>query len=83
MAVFRAFLIFCCILAFVRTLILQREIQTLNQTEEILVTVGGQTVSTTVHKVIGPGVRVTAKYRQHIGPGFNVVHDAVITTIIK
>ncbi len=83
MAVFGAFLIFCSMLAFIRTLILQREVQTFNQTEEILVAVGCQTVSTAIHEVIGPGVRIATKYRQHIGPRFNVIHDAVITAVVK
>ena len=83
MTIFRAFLVFLSILTFIRALILQRKIQTINQTKEIIITISRQTVSTAIHKVIGPGVRITAKYRQHIGPGFNVIHDAVITAVIK
>ncbi len=83
MTVFGAFLIFVSVSTFVSTLILQSKVQAINQTKEICITVGCQTVSTAVHKVISPGVGITAKYRQHIGPRFNVVHDAVITAIIK
>ena len=83
MAVFGAFLIFVCVATFIITLVLQRKVQAVDQTEEIVITIGRQTVSTTVHEVIGPGVRISTKYRQHIGPGFNVIHDAVITAIIE
>ena len=83
MAVFGAFLVFICVSTFVSTLILQRKVQAVDQTEEIVITVSCQTVSTTVHEVIGPGVRISTKYRQHIGPGFYVIHDAVITAVIK
>ncbi|KEP73394.1 hypothetical protein HR12_11285 [Microbacterium sp. SUBG005] len=82
MAVFGAFLIFVWS-TFIISLILQRKVQAIDQTKEIIVTVGRHTVSTANHIVIRPGVRISTKYRQHIGPGFNVIHDAVITAVIK
>ena len=83
MTVFGAFLIFVCVSTFVSTLVLQRKVQAVDQTEEVIITVGRHTVSTANHIVVGPGIGVATKYRQHIGPGFNVIHDAVITAIIE
>ncbi|CQE95680.1 Uncharacterised protein [Salmonella enterica subsp. enterica serovar Typhimurium str. DT104] len=70
-------------LVFIGTLILQREVQTVYQTEEISVTVGGHAVSTTGHEVVSVSVGVAAELRQHIGPAFYVVQDAVVTTIVE
>ena len=71
------------VLAFVFTLILQGEVQTLHQTEEIAVTVGCDAVGAACHKVIRIGVGVAAELRQHIGPAFNVVQHAVVTTVVE
>ncbi len=55
----------------------------LQPAKEIIVTVGCNTVGTAGHEVISARLRISTKYRQHIGPGFNVIHDAVITAVIK
>ena len=68
---------------FIFALILQRKVQTLHQTIEVGVTVGGHAVGTAGHEVIGFGVGVPAELRQHIGPAFHVVQNTVVTTIIK
>ncbi|CSE59956.1 Uncharacterised protein [Shigella sonnei] len=68
---------------FVVTLILHREVQTIYQTEEISITISRDAVGTTSHKVVCIGIRVTAKFRQHIGPAFDVVHYAIITSVIE
>ena len=71
------------VLAFVFALILQGEVQTLHQTEEIAVAVGCDAVGAACHKVIRIGVGVAAELRQHIGPAFNVVQHAVVTTVVE
>ena len=78
-----AFLIFITGLIFIFTLILQGEVQAVNQTEEVIVTVGCNAVSAAGHKVIGLGVGVAAEFWQHIGPAFYVVQYAVITAIVE
>ncbi|SSN10770.1 Uncharacterised protein [Klebsiella pneumoniae] len=65
------------------TLILQSEVQTVNQTEEIGVTVGCDAVGTTGHVVVGIVPAVTAPFNQHIGCRFDVVDRAVVTAIVE
>ena len=65
------------------SLVLQREVQTINQTEEIAVTVGQQAGRTTVHEVVGSSPRVAAPLNQHIGVSCDVVDSAVVTTVVQ
>lgn len=51
--------------AAVFTLVLQREVQTINQTEEVLVTVGREAVTTLLHEVVRT-VGIAAEFRQNV-----------------
>ena len=57
--------------------------QAVDEAEEIAVTVGGHAVSTAGHVNVGLSVGITAEFRQHISPGFDVVHHAVVTAIVE
>ncbi|CCK05549.1 hypothetical protein BN128_2309 [Cronobacter sakazakii 696] len=61
---------------------MQAEFQTIHQTEEIGVAVGGHASGTAGHEVIGFGVRVVTEFRDHIGVRTHVIQDAVVTTVI-
>ena len=65
------------------TLILQRKVQAINLTKEAIVTVGCNTVGTTVHEIVGTSIGIATKFWQHIGPCFDVIYDTVVTTIIE
>lgn len=66
------------------TLILDTERETVHQTKEVRVTVGQQTASTAGHVVISIGAApgFAGEVGGHIGIGFNIVNDTVVTTII-
>ena len=64
------------------TLILNSKIKTVNQTEEVGVTVGRETVTTLLHEVIRI-VGITTEFWQYVGPRSNIVNNAVVTTIVK
>lgn len=64
-------------------MVLQREVQTVHQTEEVGVAVGSDAVGSAQHLDIGLGISVAAELRQHIGRAFNVVDDAIVTTVIE
>src|SRR5690606_31172284 len=68
--------------AAVFTLILQSKVQAVNQTKEVLVTVGRNAVCTRLQEVVGT-VGVAAEFWQNVGPGGHVVNYAVVTTVIK
>ena len=62
---------------------MQSHIQAIHHAEEIGIAVGCQTAGTFGHEVVGLGGRVTAEFREHIGPGFNVIQGAEVTTVIE
>ena len=64
------------------TLILNSKIKTVNQTEEVGVTVGRETVTTLLHEVIRV-VGIATEFWQYVGPGSYVVDNAVVTTIVE
>jgi len=68
--------------AAVFTLVLQSKVQAINQTEEVLVTVGCNAVTTGLQEVVGT-VGVAAEFWQYVGPGGDVVDDAVVTTVVE
>ena len=57
--------------------------QTVDEAEEVAVTVGCHAVGTAGHVNVGLGVGIAAEFRQHIGPGFNVVDHAVVPAIVQ
>ena len=67
--------------AAVLTLILNSKVQTVNQTEEVGVTVGREAVTTLLHEVIRT-VGVAAEFWQNVGPGSYVVNNTVVTTVV-
>ena len=69
--------------SFIITLILQSKVQAIDLTKEAIVTVGCNTISTTVQEVIGTSIGIATKFWQHIGPCFDVIYDTVVTTIVE
>ncbi len=65
------------------TLVLYGDIQTVNQTEETVVTVSGNAGGTRGGKDVGLGPGITAELRQHIGPGADIIGNAVVTTVVQ
>lgn len=63
-------------------LVLQSEVQTVNQTEEVVVTIGRNAVGTAGHEVVGV-VSIATELWQHIGPAFHVVQYAVVTAVVE
>ena len=76
-------ILFFHIAVLVFTLVLQREIQTIHDAEEVRITIGRQAAGAFGHKVIGLCGGVTAELGEHIGPRFHVVQRAEVTTVIK
>ncbi|MNS98074.1 hypothetical protein D3C72_1324290 [compost metagenome] len=68
---------------FVLTLVLNSEVQTVNQTEEVVVTVSRNAVGTASHEVVGVGISIATELWQHICPAFYVVQYAVVTAVIE
>ncbi|CTS77853.1 Uncharacterised protein [Escherichia coli] len=68
---------------FVITLILQSKVQAIDLTKEAIVTVGCNTISTTIHEVVSASIGIATKFWQHIGPCFDVIYDTVVTTIVE
>ncbi|MNT00695.1 hypothetical protein D3C72_1351350 [compost metagenome] len=68
---------------FVLALVLYRELQTFDQAEEVIVTVGCHAVGTTIHKVVGFDVGVITELRQHIRPGADVIDNAVVAAVVE
>ena len=68
---------------FVITLILQGKVQTIYQAEEIAVAVGRHAVGTAEHEDVSLGVGIAAEFRQHIGPGFNIINNAVVAAVVQ
>lgn len=62
---------------------MQSEVQTVNQTEEVVVTIGRNAVGTAGHEVVGVGVSIATELWQHIGPAFHVVQYAVVTAVVE
>ena len=71
---------FCSTIIF--TLILQSKVQTINQAEEIIVTVGGYASSTLGHKYIGLSPGISTKLRQHVSPSANIISYTIVATIV-
>ena len=68
--------------AAVFTLILQSKVQAINQTEEVLVTVSCNAVSTGLQEVVST-VGVAAEFWQYVSPGGDIVDNAVVTTVVE
>ncbi|MOA31001.1 hypothetical protein D3C78_1521320 [compost metagenome] len=65
------------------TLVLNSEVQTVNQTEEVVVTVSRNAVGTASHEVVGVGVSIATELWQHICPAFHVVQYAIVTAVVE
>lgn len=65
------------------TLILYGDIQTINQPEETVVTVGSNAGGTRGGEDVGLGPGITAELRQHIGPGTDIIGNAIVTTVVQ
>ncbi|MNP38043.1 hypothetical protein D3C76_1315270 [compost metagenome] len=70
-------------IVFVLALILQRELQAVDQAEEVVVTVGSHAVGAPGHKVVGFDIGIIAKFRQHIRPGADVIDNAVVAAVVE
>ena len=68
--------------ATVFALVLNSKVQTVNQTEEVGVTVGREAVTTLLHEVVRT-VGVATEFWQYVGPGSYVVNNAVVTTVVE
>ena len=63
-------------------LVLNSKVQTVNQTEEVGVTVGCVAITTLLHEVVR-AVSVATEFWQYVGPGSYVVNNAVVTTVVE
>ena len=71
-----------CSVTLVFTQVLNSEVQAINQTEEVGVTIGSNAANTTNEEVIAV-CRVTAKLRQHIGVTQCIINHTVVTAVIE
>src|SRR5699024_11131072 len=71
-----------CRVTLVFTQVLNSEIQTINQTKEVGVSVSCNAANTTYEEVIAVS-GVTTKLRQHIGITQGIINHAVVTTVIE
>ena len=79
---FACFRIESCHYATVFALVLNSKVQTVNQTEEVGVTVGREAVTTLLHEVVRT-VGVATEFWQYVGPGSYIVNNAVVTTVVE
>ena len=63
-------------------MVLNSKVQTVNQTEEVGVTVGCVAITTLLHEVVR-AVSVATEFWQYVGPGSYVVNNAVVTTVVE
>ena len=71
-----------CSVTLVFTQVLNSEVQAINQTKEVGVTIGSNAANTTNEEVIAV-CRVTAKLRQHIGVTQCIINHTVVTAVIE
>src|SRR5690606_15609797 len=71
-----------CVITFIFAQVLNTKVQTVNQAEEVAVTVSRQTTRTACEEVIARA-GVAAELRQHIGDADCVIDQTVVTTVVE